>query len=668
MKVFKKWQNIPLFILLISIFIFLICRYIGNITILINIFLRTDINYTFGIRLDRIYDYRYNIPTTFFIVSLTLFLISKNIHAVKTVIYYIKKGIIRIVCKTEHVIRRGIKKVAHFIRANVSEVLNFLYGWQLPLLLGIILFTIINNYIVLKQDTRPLVYDSASYFISSLAYYDLIKNFLNNIPLIQTTFFSPSIFTLTSLPFYCFFGKNPDIGVMTNSLYIIILVLSVYGIGKHLYNKKVGVLAAFITITMPGIMALSRTYRPDFSLTAMTMLSIYMLLLSDHFKNRKYSVLFGVTAGLAFITRVNYILFFIIILGFYTVPKIKLCKGKQIKNIILAGIIVLFIIVPWYANADMFRLFEEIRKVEPLSDMSGESSDYYNLDTYAGMKPSWIEDSLITPVRFSISIFYTLLFLIALAYLLIREKAKNYLLLSWIFIPYALLCILNQLSGVIHAIWRYTLPCLPLIAVFISYFLLTLRLKRYTQIIILILFISGGLLQYIIFSYPIGIPIKGVNTEPYIGIDSGIYTARHGDWKINEIIDTVQPSKDNTLPVILFFSISPFTPRDISAITLDYEARLRGKNFDLRDPVSCVPGKESKECRWAYDPKKLVQEADYIMVINPESKEGRLKSDLALKMQVELIKEFDERNNEFRLSKDFILPDNSTLSVYERIA
>lgn len=675
MKVFKKWQNIFLFILLISTFIFLVCRYIGNIIILVNAFLKIDINYIFGVKLNRIYGYRYTATITFFITLFIVFFISKNIRTIQTVIGYTKRSVQKIVYnvkinlyKIRYLVEGVTERIVYSVRKNVSEVLNFLYGWHLPLLLGIILFSVINNYVILKQDTRPLVYDSASYFISSLAYYDLIKNFASSITLMPITFFSTPFFMLTSLPFYYFFGKNPDIGVMTNCLYIIILVFSVYGIGKHFYNKKVGVLATFITITMPGIIVLSRAYRPDFPLAAMTMLSAYMLLLSNHFKNKKYSVLFGITTGLALITRVNYILFLIVILGLYTVPKMKLYEMKQIKNIVIAGVIALFIAIPWYADADTLSLLRDIRTANPLNEISYENLGYYNLDMAKIIQPSWADDNFIIPVKFSVSVFYTLLFLFALAYFLINGKNKEYLLSAWIFIPYILLCILNQFSNVTQSIWRYTLPCLPLIAVFISHFLWDIKFKKYTRLIIMIFFISGGLLQYTIFSYPTGINIEGVNTEPYIGIDSGIYTARQGDWKINEIINTIQPLKNNTLPVILFFSTSPFTPTDMSAITLDYEARLRGKNFDLRDPISCVPGKESKECRWTYDPKKLVQEADYIMIINQELKKGRLKSDSALKMQVELINEFDKNSYNFELNKRFVLPDDSTLSIYKRIA
>jgi 4-amino-4-deoxy-L-arabinose transferase-like glycosyltransferase len=63
--------------LIISIFIFILCRYIGDIIHFVNIFLRLSIDPIIGIKLDRVYSYRYTAPVIFFTIFLSFFFNSK---------------------------------------------------------------------------------------------------------------------------------------------------------------------------------------------------------------------------------------------------------------------------------------------------------------------------------------------------------------------------------------------------------------------------------------------------------------------------------------------------------------------------------------------------------------------------------------------------------------
>jgi len=647
----KKWNKICI-ILTITIFIFLICRYIENIISLINDLMGTNISYINGIKIDKLYDYRYSAPIILLVILLIFQLIFKNFRYIKSSIQIVT-NFFKTIIKKRIVFKNWI---VYCIRGNSLKLFGLLSTWQSLFLLGIIVFCIVNNYIILKQDTRPLVMNSAYYLTNSLSYYSILRDLTisNVIPSIKEALYItpiPPLFMLTALPFYYVLGKSVDTAVISQILYMIILIFSVYGIGKHFYNKKVGVLAAFITITMPGIMALSRTYRPDLSLTAMTTLSFYMLLLTNNFKNKKYSVLFGIIAGLSFFTKMSNIVFFITITGIYSIFKLKLREIK-IKNIALAVILLLIIAVPWHI------IHKEDLVVKTYNHLKKNTSDDYVIE-----KSSWINQGFIFPAKFSISYLYTLLLFLALATLFFcKKKGNDFLLLGWIFIPYVFwfVAIFEILSNnpQLHRIYNYTLPCLPAIALFTSSSIFKLKIKEHTRWIIICIIIASGIFQYVSLSYSIGTKMQFPELSG--GTDYGFYSAKQEDWRLNEIINSIGTIKNDAKPIVLVASISPSYSPVISSVTIQYIAQTRGKELNVIDPVECLyPYKE--ECGRI---KEYVLNSDYI--ITSESENGLTLSSYPLMRQAELIKVFNENSDKFELIKKIILPDDSVLSLYKR--
>src|SRR4030043_1296752 len=108
------------------------------------------------------------------------------------------------------------------------------------LLLVLLLFHIVNNVIIVTNDNTPLLWDGGDYFLKSLKYYDVFANFgsdfISRFNAVST--YRPPLFMLSSLPLYFVFGRSTDVAAMTNILYLIILVLSVYGIGRRIHSKE----------------------------------------------------------------------------------------------------------------------------------------------------------------------------------------------------------------------------------------------------------------------------------------------------------------------------------------------------------------------------------------------------------------------------------------------
>jgi len=108
---------------------------------------------------------------------------------------------------------------------------------------------------------------------------------------------------------YRLFGESDDVAVMANSVFLAILLLSAYGIGKEVHSKKVGLLSAFLVSTTPLLFNLSRVPYPDYPLAAMVAVAINWLVRVDGFRHRGYSLLLGVTLGLGMLTKQPFIVF-----------------------------------------------------------------------------------------------------------------------------------------------------------------------------------------------------------------------------------------------------------------------------------------------------------------------------------------------------------------------
>lgn len=121
----------------------------------------------------------------------------------------------------------------------------------------------------------------------------------------------PPLSFLVVLLFYLIFGPQGQMVVMVNSIYIVLAIVCVYLIGKHIFNKPTGLLAAFILSSFPGFIGFSRQYWIEFGLIGYVCLDLYLLLKTNFFENRKYSILLGIALALSFLHKYEFILFII---------------------------------------------------------------------------------------------------------------------------------------------------------------------------------------------------------------------------------------------------------------------------------------------------------------------------------------------------------------------
>jgi 4-amino-4-deoxy-L-arabinose transferase-like glycosyltransferase len=186
--------------------------------------------------------------------------------------------------------------------------------WQYvtaAVLVGLFAFHTINNWKWVAANLTLMGWDRSSHLAKTLIYNDILQHIdLRSVFTALTWPWNrPPLPFLTAVPFYRLFGISTDVALMSNCAFLAILLCSVYGIGHILHNRKVGLLGAFLVSFYPVLFSISRLSYVDYALTAMVALGIYLVLKTDGFRSRNWSLLSGLGMGLGLLTKWPFIAF-----------------------------------------------------------------------------------------------------------------------------------------------------------------------------------------------------------------------------------------------------------------------------------------------------------------------------------------------------------------------
>jgi 4-amino-4-deoxy-L-arabinose transferase-like glycosyltransferase len=366
-------------------------------------------------------------------------------------------------------------------------------------LLAIIIWIFGGNLIWILLDIRPPSYDQGLHLFRTFNYWEAMssgsedwwQDVLNVEP------FYPPFYHLSLVPLSLVFGFTLDTGVIGNSFYMVIMVLSVYGIGKILYTRNAGLIAAFLVSCYPLIVSMSREYIISVMLTAITTLAYYIFLKSENFENKNYSILFSfiyavglmvkwtffiytlpaVLAGLwggqisfrdrmiqfsyyiGMISALLIVPLFILIIGdqrwiplalefllifalIKSFPRVSLSAQKAI-NLISLSCISILICFPWYAHNLINILIGMSKFAFPGFDPEGANVTWsYYLET--------ISHHMGNPLM--------IIFASTFFYYIFKKDQINWIVLSWTLFPIVVFTFVDNKD------LRYTMPTLPAMA------------------------------------------------------------------------------------------------------------------------------------------------------------------------------------------------------------
>jgi hypothetical protein len=397
-------------------------------------------------------------------------------------------------------------------------------------------------YYLTSLDTAPPMWDEAVHLRDSLIFYnilsnpsqlnyEIIKDIINKseqYPLIRPSGYYPPLAPILTSSLYFVFGTSTKVAIMSNMIFIFILVFSVYKIGTLMFDRNVGLLASVLILLFPIVLKHSVIYYLDLPLTAMVALGTFFILKSDYFQNTKFSVISGFCFGLGMLTKWTYLFFilgplsYLALRAFYPATSQEgALEGvyhfkKPLRNITLFVLASVATFGPYYFPILPALIGETLRfSGRPIAHDLGSPLSSASLYFY----PAALWNDMITPVGL-------VLFVAGLVLLLFSRSKQKTLLLIWILIPY---CIFTFLIHIKQP--RYMMPWLIPISLVISFFIIEIGsikvldgrfgLKRYAVSLFLILFS--------IFFFRENLKLR--NT---------IIDSSKEDWKVEEIVSAIE--------------------------------------------------------------------------------------------------------------------------------
>lgn len=272
--------------------------------------------------------------------------------------------------------------------------------------------------------------------------------------------------------------KEIDLMILvTNSLFLLILIISIYGIGSILYNKNIGLLAALLTSVFPLVFGQSRNAMLDFPLTAMISLSIYLLLKTNGFCSILYSIFAGISFGLSQLTKEAAIIFifappiYYFLKSYATAKKKKIILNFMITVLVFAAVSAIVYLRP--SNQHVFKTyFSKIYYIRH----SADPLYYFNIFI-----------KIIGPYILVLSLPLLLSYLV-------NFKKREKLFFFWFFVPIILFSLSYNKSP------RFILPAFPAFSLIVIQEIFNNNLAKIIKRIICFVFIFVAILQYALFN------------------------------------------------------------------------------------------------------------------------------------------------------------------------
>lgn len=406
--------------------------------------------------------------------------------------------------------------------------------WIVVLLGACLAFYVVNNAIWLLYDASSPSYDQAAHAEFALRYMRLFEHptRLSLRRLLEVTGYWPPLFHISSVPFTMALGFSASSVAAANFLFLPAVVVGTYGIGRRLFDERVGVGAVVLTLLYPMMYALSREILVDFALVGMVTLTLLLVLSSDGGLNPRRSWLLGVVAGFAMLTKWTAVTFALgpaIVWFAICLRRDRPAWGRAAISVGIALFVCALVALPWYVTS--FHAFLQRAGVALGSDPAREGDPIRVVESlawyWAAARNALILRLLLVPT------------IVGAAAFVFRNRAWRAwaFLAAWAVPAMVFFVLIPNKDG------RFVVPLLPAVALTAAAGLQALPWRR-VRALVWAFVVAAGVYQFYAISFAWPVPIAHFYAGPP-------YTK---DWKIDEIltaidtIDVARPVRVAVLP------------------------------------------------------------------------------------------------------------------------
>ncbi|HTY45255.1 MAG TPA: glycosyltransferase family 39 protein [Patescibacteria group bacterium] len=518
------------------------------------------------------------------------------------------------------------------------------HGRYLILVIALWAFHVWMNYHVLTRSQISRFHDEGCRVVQGIKYYQLLfKNpgigAMEKLDRVSTLTgqFHPPLFELAEAVSWKLLERvapmDMDMMVMTvNAIFLLILLLGVYGIGSALYQPGVGLVSAVLVSFCMMVFGHTRLAMLDFPVACMVSCAVYTLVKTRGFQSRGYSILTGIVFATAVLTKETALAFFLPPFIYYILRSWVRNNKKQVFiHLIFTALCFIVIAGSLYLKPANLCVFK-----------------WYPLRTHY-TKTSW--DLLYYVRHFDAFVgpMLQVLFLPLLAAYLFNIKKRKKVFLFWLFVPLVIFSISPSKT------LRLPLATVPALAIIVTQEIFQNNLFRRCRQACVFLLLSFAVLQYAFLNGGL------LFAERYLGhLDYGILfvTRNHQDYS-DKLVDIFTREAQGPAHIgkrILFIG----SVGSLHWPLYEY-ALLHEWAFDFKFPA------EGDAFDHAYFPRRWHEEltaAGYII-----DKTGGIERSPYNGYVIEgLRKDFREHRGEFDLMATVPAGDGSNIYVYKRIS
>jgi 4-amino-4-deoxy-L-arabinose transferase-like glycosyltransferase len=116
----------------------------------------------------------------------------------------------------------------------------------------------------------------------------------------------PPLIAVLPTPIYLLVGRHPRAAYAINLLFLLVMFGALYRMGKTCSSPRAGMLALYISGTMPILYGLSRWFLVECRLTALVCAAMCLVAEWDDFARTWKGFLLGIVCGLGVLTKVSF--------------------------------------------------------------------------------------------------------------------------------------------------------------------------------------------------------------------------------------------------------------------------------------------------------------------------------------------------------------------------
>ncbi len=502
------------------------------------------------------------------------------------------------------------------------------------IILIIFLSLIIDNLFIL-QINNPPAWDQGYHLSNVFKMYNIlddqginISEKFNQLLNVTDSYRGPLTYFISGL-FLKVFNNTYHFAYLSNQIFNIICIISIFNLSKLLKNESTGIWASLIFTFSSLILNHRSDYLIDLSLASLSTLGF--LFFTKWYLDKKkfsfYSLLTGVSIGLIFLTRPTGVVIFF--LSFLCIL-FKLIKRKNNFTFSLGELIIfftafIFIIFPWFSRNWLTIITSTINAWNWGVNYQ-DGLEFYSIE-------SWLFyfkklPLIFGPINFSI---FSIIFLIEKIFQknLLSIKIKSLNKLNLWFLLYILNCYLIM-SLMSTKDTRFIMPIFPIICIYPAIFIDSKDFKIFSEkskkiILIISILFSLFFTKGKLFS-------NKLNVYPTY------------NWPHADIINEVKKESKNLVSTL---AILPDT-KEINTFNLEAEASRQGEYVAVRQVIS---NEETYKGDLEFFDWFLLK-TGYQGVMSNKSKN--------------LLKKYLLNSPSFIIQKEWILPDKSKVSLLRR--